>query len=119
MDDDDPETSSGPIVVEESEIDLAELKQGPLYSCRFLMPSNGKNPTESEKNSDRLPKKTYSFDVTKCDEIFDLLVKDSQMIVPPWAKMPPLEQGKERDFCKYNNFSGHKTSQCILFRDLV
>ena len=41
------------------------------------------------------------------------------MIVPPGAKMPPLEQRKKRGFCKYHNFLGHKTSQCFLFRDLV
>ena len=41
------------------------------------------------------------------------------MIVPPGAKMPPLDQRKKRGFCKYHNFLGHKTSQCFLFRDLV
>ena len=87
MDDDDLETSSDPTAIEEIEIDLAKLKkQGPPYSCRLLMPSNGKNPTESEKNNDRFPKKTYSFDVTKCDKIFNLLVKDGQMRVPPGEK---------------------------------
>lgn len=77
-----------------------------------------KNPVESDRG-DKFPKKTYTFDVTKCDEIFDLLVKDGQMIVPPGAKVPPLEQRKKRGFCKYHNFIGHKTSQCFLFRDLV
>ena len=119
MDDDDPETSSNPTTIEESEIDLAELKHGPPYSCRVLLPSDGKNPIESEKNNDIFPKKTYSFNVTKCDEMFDLLVKDGQMIVPPGAKMPPLEHRKKRGFCKYHNFLGHKTSQYFLFRDLV
>ena len=83
------------------------------------MPSNGKNPVEPEKNSDKFPKKTYSFDISKCDEILDLLVKDGQMIVPLGEKLPPLEQRKKRGFCKYHNFLGHKTSQCFLFRDLV
>ena len=95
MDDDDPETSSNLIAVEESEIDLEKLTHGPPYSCRVLLPLDGKNPIESEKNNDRFPKKTYSFNVTKCDDIFDLLVKDGQMIVPPGEKMPPLEQRKK------------------------
>jgi hypothetical protein len=76
------------------------------------------NPIETEKN-DKFPKKTYTFDVTKCDEIFYLLVKDVQMIVPPGAKVPPLERRKKRWFCKYHSFLGHKISQCFLFRDLV
>lgn len=78
-----------PSSFDENEIDLAELKQGSPYSCKVLAHSNGKNPIEPEKN-DKFPKKTYTSDVIKCDEIFDLLVKDGQMIVPPGAKMPPL-----------------------------
>ena len=112
------ESYDEPIKFDESEIDLAELKQGPPYSCKLLVPSNGKNSVETEKN-DRFPKKTYTFDVTKCDEIFDWLVMDGQILVPPGAKVPPLEQRKKRGFCKYHNFLGHKTSHCFLFRDLV
>ncbi|XP_050916323.1 uncharacterized protein LOC127131446 [Lathyrus oleraceus] len=103
---------------DDNEIDLAELTQGPPYACKVLAPSNGKNPVETKK-SEKFPKKTYTFDVTKCDEIFDSLVKDGQMIVPPGAKVPPLEQRKKRGFCKYHGFLGHKTSQYFLFRDLV
>jgi hypothetical protein len=77
-----------------------------------------KNLIEPEKN-DKFPKKTYTFNVIKCDEIFDLLVKDGQMIVPPGAKVPPLEQRKKRGFCKYHGFLGHKTSQCFFSRDLI
>lgn len=103
---------------DDTEIDLAELTHGPPYACKVLAPSNRRNPVEPEKN-DRFPKKTYTFDVMKCDEIFDLLVKDVQMIVPSGAKMPPLEQRKKRGFCKYHGFLGHKMSQCFLFRDRV
>ncbi|XP_050908540.1 uncharacterized protein LOC127122206 [Lathyrus oleraceus] len=115
---DDEGSYNGPLDFEENEIDLAELKQRPSYACKVLALSNGKNPIEPEKN-DKFPKKTYTFDVTKCDEIFNLLVKDGQMLVPPGAKVSPLEQRKKIRFCKYHNFSGHKTYQCFLFRDLV
>lgn len=59
------------------------------------------------------------FDVSKCGEIFDILVKDSQIIVPQGLNDPPLEQNKKRGFFKFHNFLGHKTHQCVLFRDLV
>lgn len=58
-------------------------------------------------------------DVFKCDEIFDLLVKDGQIIIPQGLKDPPLKQKKKKGFCKFYNFLGHKTYQCVLFRDLV
>ncbi|XP_050895649.1 uncharacterized protein LOC127102312 [Lathyrus oleraceus] len=118
LDGDDQESYRDPLDLEEREIDIAELKQGLPYSCKVLAPSNGKNLVEPEKNN-KFPKKKYTFNVTKCDEIFDLLVKDGQMVVSHGAKIPHLEQRKKRGFCKYHIFLGHKTSQCFLFRDLV
>src|ERR1044072_2213563 len=104
--------------VDENEVNLAELKPRPPYVCKVLRPSNGKNPPENNKNN-RFVTKTYTFGVTNCDEIFDLLVADGQIIVPKGQKTPPLDIRKKKSFCKYHNFLGHKTSQCVLFRDLV
>ncbi|XP_050875202.1 uncharacterized protein LOC127078820 [Lathyrus oleraceus] len=70
----------------ELEIDVAELKPGSAYECRSLLPAQGKNPVEHNL---KFPSKTYTFDVLKCEEIFDLLVKDGQMVVPPGTKIPP------------------------------
>ncbi|XP_050908604.1 uncharacterized protein LOC127122283 [Lathyrus oleraceus] len=75
--------------IEEIEVDVAELKPGPPYVCKLLTPTNRKNPSKPKKN-DKFPKKTYTFDVTKCDEIFDLLVVDGQVLVSSRAKVPPL-----------------------------
>ncbi|XP_050909200.1 uncharacterized protein LOC127122971 [Lathyrus oleraceus] len=105
-------------IVNRSEVNVAELKPGPPYVCKFLKPSNGKNLVEPEK-TEKYVAKTYTLDVSKCDEIFDLLVKDGQIIVPRGLKDPPLEQKKKGGFCKFHNFLGHKTYQCVLFRDLV
>lgn len=59
--------------VEESEVNVPELKPGPPYLCKLLKPSNEKNLVESNKN-DKFVTKTYTFDINKYDEIFDLLV---------------------------------------------
>ncbi|WJX34134.1 hypothetical protein P8452_22273 [Trifolium repens] len=103
--------------IEQGEIDLAELKTGPPYTCKLLKPSNGKNPVE-QKN-DKYVSKTYTFGITKCDEIFDLWVTDGQIVVPKGVKVPLLDMRKKRGYCKYHNFLGHRTSQCVLFWDLV
>lgn len=84
-------------LVEESEVDVAELKPGPPYSCKLLKPLNGKNHVETDKN-DKLTTKFYTFNITKCDEIFDLLVTDGNIIMPPGLKTPPLEQRKKSGF---------------------
>jgi len=55
----------------------------------MLRPSDGNNPVETQ--NDKYTPKTYTFDVNKCDEIFDLLVADGQVAVPNGLKIPPLE----------------------------
>lgn len=57
--------------------------------------------------------------MTKCNDIFDLLVAYGKILVPQGAKVSPLEQRKKIDFCKYHNLLRHKTSQCFIFKDLV
>ncbi|KAK2450508.1 hypothetical protein QL285_009621 [Trifolium repens] len=74
------EFDDGQDYMENSEVNIAELKPGPPYTCKMLKPSNGNNPVEPK--NDRFVSKTYTFDITKCDEIFDLLVTDGQIIVP-------------------------------------
>jgi len=39
--------------------------------------------------------------------------------VPNSLKIPPLEQRKKIEYCKYHNFLGHQTSHFVLFKDLV
>ena len=51
--------------------------------------------------------------------MFNLIVADGQIIVLKDLKTPPLEQRKNKGFCKYHNFLSHKTSQCVLFKDFV
>ena len=60
---------------------MDELHPGPPYACKLLKPSNGKNLVKTEKNGKAITK-TYTFDITKYDEIFDLLVVGGQIRVP-------------------------------------
>jgi len=82
-----------------------------------MKPSNWKNPEEPK--NDKFVSKTYTFDVTKCDEIFDLLVKEGIMIVPNGLKLPPLEQRQKRGYCKFHCNFGHQASRCVVFKDSV
>jgi len=54
--------------VEDGEVNFAELKPGLPYTCKLLRPSDGRKPAETQ--NDKYIPKTYTFDVTKCDEIF-------------------------------------------------
>jgi len=115
--DSDPEFDWGSDFVEDNEINLAELKDGPPYTYKLLRPSNGKNPEEPKK--DKYPPKTYTFDVSKCEEIFDLLVTDDIILVPQNMKLHPLKQRKKRGLCKFHGFLGHNLSHCTRFSDFV
>lgn len=85
---------------------MAELKSGPPYVCKLLRHSNGKKPIEPK--NEKFVTKAYTFDVTKCDEIFDLLVSNGQIMIPKGSKTLLLEQRKKKDFCKFHIFLGHK-----------
>jgi len=61
--------------------------------------------------------KTYTFDVTKCGEIFGLLLNEGIMIVPNGLKLPHLKQWQKRGYCKFHGNFGHNTSRCVVFRD--
>ncbi|XP_057755588.1 uncharacterized protein LOC130974749 [Arachis stenosperma] len=57
----------------ETEVDLAELKKGPPYICSLLK----KLPSSEKSNDSKLKSgKKYSFDISKSDQIFYVLLKD-------------------------------------------
>lgn len=70
--------------VEENKVNMVELKPGPPYTCKLLKPSNGKNPVEPKNG--KFVARTYTFDVTKCDEIFYMLVANGQIVIPKGTK---------------------------------
>ena len=59
----------------------------------------------------------FTFDVSKCDSIFDELLslghnKTSYVI-------PLLEELKRRAYCQFHNSSSHATNDCNIFRRQV
>ncbi|KEH22366.1 hypothetical protein MTR_7g445460 [Medicago truncatula] len=80
--------------VETKEVDIAKLRSGPPYTCRSLRPSYGNNPVEPI--NERYVPKTYTFDVTKWNEIYDLLVADGQVVTPKDFKNPTTKSTLEK-----------------------
>ena len=71
-----------------AEIRAGELQAGPPYVCASLKPVKGKEKANTSN-------KSYSFDITKADQIFDVLLKDKQIILPEGSKMPSIEEIKK------------------------
>ena len=55
----------------------------------------------------------YTFDVAKCDKIFDELLKVGKIRIS--HVMPPFEELKKRAYCKFCNSYSHATNYCNMF----
>jgi hypothetical protein len=56
----------------------------------------------------------FTFDVSKCDHIFDELLKLGNIKIS--HTMPPLNEIKRRTYCKFHNSYSHATNGCNVFR---
>jgi len=59
----------------------------------------------------------FTFDVSKCDRIFDELLRLWHLKIT--HVIPPLEELKRRAYCKFRNSSSHATNDCNVFRRQV
>jgi hypothetical protein len=58
----------------------------------------------------------YTFDVAKCDMIFDYLLQEKQIKLPSGHIIPLLEQLKKHAYFKWHNSYSHATNDCNVFR---
>jgi hypothetical protein len=61
----------------------------------------------------------YTFDVAKCDMIFDYLLQEKQIKLPSGHVIPSLEQLKKHAHYKWHNSYSHATNDCNVFRRQV
>ncbi|XP_057760102.1 uncharacterized protein LOC130980438 [Arachis stenosperma] len=99
-----------------TEVDLAELKKGTPYVYSLLKKLPG-----SEKSNDSKLKieKKYSFDISKSDQIFDVLLKDKQLVLPEGRTLLSVKNLKGKPYCKFHQAISHSTNSCVRFRDLI
>lgn len=56
----------------------------------------------------------YSFDITKASDIFNHL-----LIVTEGHKIPPAEELKKSEFCKWHGFKTHSIVNCVVFLNII
>jgi hypothetical protein len=78
-------------------------KEKPLV-CSFLRPSPGK---EDEAK--------YTFDVTKCDKLFDVLLQNKVIRLSEGHTLPTLDQLPKGKYCKWHGTFSHNTNECNYF----
>ena len=58
----------------------------------------------------------FTFNVTKADRIFDLLLQEGQIKLSPNHVIPSAEELKKIRYCKWHNATSHSTNECKVFR---
>ena len=59
---------------------------------------------------------SYDFDIIKSDKLFDFLLERGQIKLPANHVMLPLDQLKNKKFCKFHNATSHSTNECRVFQ---
>ncbi|KAK1681896.1 hypothetical protein QYE76_042744 [Lolium multiflorum] len=62
------------------------------------------------------PPRGLDFDVTKTEQIFDLLLKEKQLKLPEGHKIPTAQEMNKRPYCKWHHTFTHTTNDCKVLR---
>ncbi|XP_057723718.1 uncharacterized protein LOC130939646 [Arachis stenosperma] len=91
--------------------------------CYVTLPESEivKIATMCEKSNDSKLKsgKKYSFDISKSDQIFDVLLKDKQLVLSEGRTLLSIKDLKGKPYCKFHQATSHSTNNCVRFRDLI
>ena len=71
---------------------------------------------EPSPQKDRRKKKKYTFNMTKCDRIFDILLEEKHIKLSDPHIIPSHEELRGRSYCKWHNMFTHNTNNCNVFR---
>ncbi|KAK1651990.1 hypothetical protein QYE76_069795 [Lolium multiflorum] len=88
---------------DDQEVAVAEWTRTPVpVSCQWVNPPG--------------PPRGLDFDVTKTEQIFDLLLKEKQLKLPEGHKIPTAQEMNKRPYCKWHHTFTHTTSDCKVLR---
>ncbi|RYR75525.1 hypothetical protein Ahy_A01g000067 [Arachis hypogaea] len=88
----------------ETKVDLIELKKRPPYVCSLFKKVSNVDKWSDLKHKNR---KKYSFDILKSNQIFDVLLKDKQLVLPEGKMLLSIKDLKEKPYCKFHQTTSH------------
>jgi hypothetical protein len=103
---DDESASDG-----DMEVCVAEWVDTPShkpFSCSFMKPKSGRKDGMK-----------YTFDVTKCDRLFDVLIQGGVIKLKEGRDIPSKEIIGKRKYCKWHDLYSPTTNECNYFRRQV
>jgi hypothetical protein len=74
--------------------------------------ARGAKPVSCKWVKQQGPLKGFDFDVSKVEQIFDLLLKEKQLKFPEGCKIPTAQELQGRSYCKWHNSFTHGTGDC-------
>ena len=109
--------SNHPVYVLDCESNYSDDEDTNIYAAEFTWPSKIKAyscASLKPAHKSRQEEMKFTFDVSKCDRIFDELhrlgyIKVSHVI-------PPVEELKKCAYCKFHNSFSHAINDCNVFR---
>jgi hypothetical protein len=78
--------------------------------------TRGANPVSYKWVKQQGPAKGFDFDVSKVEQIFDLLLKEKQLKLSEGCKFPTAQELQGRSYCKWHHSFTHNTSDCKELR---
>jgi hypothetical protein len=93
---------------DEANMSVAESSWGSNtkpFVCSSLKPTSKSRQDEMR----------YTFDVAKCERIFDYLLQEKQIKLPSGHVITLPEQLKNHVYCKWHNSYSHPTNDCNIF----
>jgi hypothetical protein len=102
------------------DFDRSSDKSNDVYAAEFCWPSKAKPyACDSLKpvHKNRQKEIKFTFDVAKCDKIFDELDKAGSIKMS--YTIPPLDELKRKAYCRWHNSFSHTTNDCNVFRRQV
>jgi hypothetical protein len=84
-----------------------------VYAAEFTWSSDGKENTCASlkpAHKSRQEEVKFTFDVAKCDRIFDEVLKLGKIKIS--HTLPPLDEIKKRAYCKFHHSYSHATNDC-------
>jgi hypothetical protein len=74
--------------------------------------TRGANSVSYKWVKQQAPTKGFDFDVSKVEQIFDLLLKEKQLKLPEGCKFPTAQELQGMSYCKWHHSFTHNTSDC-------
>ena len=110
-----------PVYVLSCDSNCSDDERKDVYTTEFVWPSSDKPCTCGSLNpihKNRQDNMKFTFDVSKCDRIFDELLKLLGHIKLSHA-IPPLDELKRHAYCKWHNSFSHATNDCNVLQRYI